>query len=222
MIRADALESLAIIERLLDNLMTIVPSRGRPGSDARTAIGDLRANALVFLRADTLGTPFDNVFSLVQQAGATQPQFAGVRGQLELEAPITLGANLTRDLGIIWCLSMEALIIAAMQFDCRGDVDELTDELQQPFNDAEEIAADAMDQMTFQDLISLHAAITNHLVVTALPLPRLLAYQFADILPSLVIAYRLYADASRCDQIRAENEIVHPLFCPIAGLALSA
>jgi prophage DNA circulation protein len=48
------------------------------------------------------------------------------------------------------------------------------------------------------------------------------SYQFAVPLPSLVIAHRLYQDASRADQIRAENKVVHPAFCPPLGVALSA
>src|SRR5215469_10840373 len=41
----------------------------------------------------------------------------------------------------------------------------------------------------------------SHLVITALPLPRMLGYQFAQVLPSLVIAQRLYQDPSRADEI---------------------
>jgi prophage DNA circulation protein len=41
-------------------------------------------------------------------------------------------------------------------------------------------------------------------------------------MPTLVMAYRLYADASRGDELRAENKVVHPAFSPAAGLALSA
>ena len=62
----------------------------------------------------------------------------------------------------------------------------------QPFRDAEEIAADDMDQATFAALITLHGAMVNHLVATARPLPRMLNFQFYEPLPSLVIAYRLY------------------------------
>jgi prophage DNA circulation protein len=36
------------------------------------------------------------------------------------------------------------------------------------------------------------------------------------------MAYRLYTDASRADDVRDENKVVHPAFCPMTGLALSA
>ena len=109
-----------------------------------------------------------------------------------------------------------------MTFVSRQDVDAIKQQLQQPFQDAEEIAADDMDQMTFQALIALHGAVTNHLVATARPLPRMLGFQFFEPLPSLVMAYKLYDDASRCDELREENKVVHPAFCPPTGQALSA
>jgi len=38
----------------------------------------------------------------------------------------------------------------------------------------------------------------------------------------LTIAYKLYSDASRADEVRAENKIVHPAFCPLVGYGLSS
>jgi prophage DNA circulation protein len=108
-----------------------------------------------------------------------------------------------------------------MTFVSRQQIEAMKAQLLQPFQDCEEIAADEMDQMTFQSLIMLHGAITAHLVATALPLPRLLNYQFFEPLPTLVMAYKLYADASRADELRDENRIVHPAFCPLLGTALS-
>jgi prophage DNA circulation protein len=61
-----------------------------------------------------------------------------------------------------------------------------------------------------------------HLVETARPLPRMLNYRFYLTMPNVVMAHRLYADASRADELRNENKIVHPAFCPRQGRALSA
>jgi prophage DNA circulation protein len=41
-------------------------------------------------------------------------------------------------------------------------------------------------------------------------------------LPTLSIAYKLYSDASRADEIRSENKVVHPAFCPMSGHGLSS
>jgi hypothetical protein len=220
--RHDATEAAGIVERMMVNLATCIPSRGRPGSDARVAIGTVRAKALVLLMNDAIGPPLDAAFDATYEAGATLPQIEGVRRQVALEAPTSLGAVMVTQAGINLCLATEGRIIADMTFISRQDVEQIKSFIAIPFADSEETAADAMDSMTFQALIGLHAAITNHLVTTALPLPRMIGYRFFEPLPTLVMAYRLYNDASRGDNVRNENKVVHPAFCPMTGLALSA
>ncbi|RXG91593.1 hypothetical protein [Bradyrhizobium zhanjiangense] len=222
MMRHDANEAAPIVDRMLAQLLATVPSKGRAGSDARTAIGDTRAKAYKLCTDDTLGPPLDECFDLARQAGSTSAQINYVREQIELENPATLGGALVMNAGIRLCLATQCRIIAGMSFVSRQDVDALKKQLLQPFRDAEEIAADEMDQMSFQALIALHGTVTNHLVATARPLPRMLNYQFFEPLPSLVMAYKLYDDASRCDELRTENKIVHPAFCPMVGQALSS
>jgi hypothetical protein len=220
--RPDAKEATGVVQRTLDNLLKIIPNKGVDGAIARARIGDVRAQAYLLLRNDALGPPLDECFDLVRQNGATWPQMEGVRAQLMLEAPQTLGATLTRDYSIQLALAQQGKIIAATTFTSRQDVDQLIAQIQLPFQDAEEIAADTMDDpMTYRELVRLHAAIVNHLVQTALPLPLMLTYQFASTLPSIIISHKLYADASRYDEIRKQNKIVHPAFCPLIGQALA-
>ena len=76
--------------------------------------------------------------------------------------------------------------------------------------------------MTYRAIIALHASITFFLIETARPRPRMMSYRFNQMMPTLVQAYRLYADASRADELRYENGIVHPGFAPLGGRALSA
>jgi hypothetical protein len=220
--RADANEAAPLLDRMLALLLSFLPVAGASGVDARTAIGDTRANALKLLIDDALGPSLDKCFTQARLAGVTWQQLETVRKQVNAETPVTLGAALVQNAGIRLCLASMAYIIAGITFISRQQVDEIKATLLQPFQDAEEIAADEMDQATFQSLITLHGAITNHLVQTALPLPRMLNYQFFKVLPSLVMAYKLYDDASRADELRDENKVVHPAFCPLVGEALSS
>jgi prophage DNA circulation protein len=220
--RADATEAAPIVQRMLTNLIATVPSQGRAGSDARTAIGDTRAYAFKLCIDDALGSPLAQCFALARQAGATMQQIDGVRQLVTQETPHTLGGQLVQNAGILFCLATESSIIAGMTFVSRQDVDAIKAQMHQPFFDAQEIAADDMDQATFSALIHLNGAMVNHLVATARPLPRMVNFQFFEPLPSLVMAYKLYDDASRCDELRAENKVVHPAFCPPTGQALSA
>jgi prophage DNA circulation protein len=220
--KPDATEAIPLLQRLAQRLARCIAPAGTNGAQARTALGDLIAYAGTYLATDTLGVPLANCFDLVRQAGATQAQMADVLAQTSAETPVTLGATLVQNTSIYLCLSTQAQIIAGMSFVSRQDVDALRLALLDPFGNAEEQAADDMDQASYVALIELDAAVTNFLVTTARPLPRMVWYQFAVPLPSLVIAYRLYQDASRCDQIVQENKVVHPAFCPPTGLALSA
>jgi hypothetical protein len=221
--KPDMMEAVPLIGRLCANLLTIVSGKGDPAFDARRAIGQVIATAPTLCWTNTIGPALDNCFDLVRQSGCTLWQMEGVRSELEAEpTPLTLGATLTRDYSIQLALAHMAKIIGVMTFKSRQDVDDIIAAIQQPFADAEETAADTMDPMVYRGLIELRAAIVNHLVQTARPLPSLLNYQFAKVFPSLVISQRLYGDASRYDEIRDENKIVHPAFCPIYGVALSA
>jgi prophage DNA circulation protein len=222
MYKTDIAEAAPIVQRMLTHLAACIPPAWLAGSQARTALGDTAAIVTTLLGNDALGPPLANCFALVRQAGATQPQIDQVRVLTTVETPKTLGGILVQNAGIYLCMATEAQIIAGMTFTSRQDVEAVRTTLRQPFDNAEELAADDMDQTTFMALVSLDAAITNYLVVTARPLPRMIGYQFAASLPSLVIAYRLYQDASRADQVVQENKVVHPAFCPAVGIALSA
>lgn len=219
--KTDAIEAEGIVQRLLANLSVAIGSTDQIGIQAKVVIGWTLVNALSLLYYDQAGSPLDLCFDLVRQSGATLPQMEEVRILLDVETPVTLGATMIRDRSIHLALAQEGKIISAMTFQSRQEVDDLINQIQIPFNTAEEVAADTMDPMDYQAIISLRAAIVNYLVETGRPLPSMLTYQFATPLPSLIISQRLYGDARRYDQIRAENKVVHPAFCPAIGQALS-
>ena len=129
---------------------------------------------------------------------------------------------MTKDTLINLTLATMGYVIANTVFVSRQDVDAVKDLVNQVFSDMEEVIADEMDSMLGRAVLHLHAAISQRLVETARPLPRMIAYRFYMTMPSVVLAHRLYADAGRADELRNENNIVHPGFCPLQGLALSA
>jgi prophage DNA circulation protein len=221
MFKADAVEATPIMQRALANLLRAAPTRGRPGADLRTACGDLSANAQFLIQANASGAPLAKCFDLAIASGVTQPQVAFVRMQAELETPVLLGAALMKEAIIGMCLAYEGQLISRMTFTSRDEVDALKLQVNDAFFVAEESAADEMDQMTYRALVELHAAIVAHLVDTARPLPRMLRFEFAISMPTLVTAQRLYYDASRADELRDENKVVHPAFQLPIGRALS-
>jgi hypothetical protein len=218
----DAQEATPILQRALRNILGAVPTNGLSGSDLRTACGLLHADAEQLLYFDQAGPPLSDCFELARKNGATQSQMEWVRQQTELEAPVTVGATMVAN-SIMWlCLVTEGRIIADMAFASRQDVDALKLVVNGVFADAEEVAADDMDQMSYRGLVELHANIIAFLVQTARPLPAMLAFSFAASMPTLAMSNRLYYDAGRADELREENKVVHPLFMLPTGQALSS
>jgi prophage DNA circulation protein len=220
--KKDAQEAAPIMQRSITALLAAVPTQGRAGANFRTACGQLIAQAEALIQADQAGPPLANCFDLARQAGATQPQLANVRNKILAEAPVSVGAIMITNSIIEMCLATEGYVISDMTFSSRQDVDALRDQMNTVFAGVEEVVADEMDQMTYRAVVELHAAIIYHLVQTARPLPRMVQFAFVRIMPTLVMARRLYADASRADELRDENKVVHPAFAPPTGMALSA
>jgi hypothetical protein len=219
--KTDAEEAAAIATRVLNAILDVTPTKGRPGADLRTAIGDFEVFALEFLQYDRAGPRLDAIFELTRKNGASLPDLAYIRGVAVDQTPATPGGNLVRNSLINLALATEGRIIADTEFKSRNAAITLNAQMNEAFDAMEEIAADTMDTFTYRALIALHAAVSEHLVSTQYPLPVMLAFRFAAPGPTLVQAYRLYDDASRADEILENNGVVHPLFARQEGVALS-
>jgi prophage DNA circulation protein len=75
------------------------------------------------------------------------------------------------------------------------------------------MAADGSDDVT-DALIGLHAAVVRDLNTRAAKLPRTRSFTPSATVPALVLAQRLYGDATRADDIAARNFVRHPGFVP--------
>jgi len=220
--RKHAIEAAPIMIRALRMLLSAAPTRGRPGSDLRTACNDLIVRAEEMLQKDVAGPPLAACFNLARDCNTSYPQIAVVRNNTEAETPNLVGAKMVKDAIIQLCLACESRIVADLDFSSRDQVDSIKLEMAAGFDGAEEQAANEMDQETYRALVKMHGAIIDHLTDTARPLPRMLRFRFGKPAPTLTMAQRLYYDASRADELRAENSVVHPAFMRPTGRALSA
>jgi prophage DNA circulation protein len=222
MLKPDAIEAKPIVEVTLNELLAWSPTSGRPGSDLRTAVGTTLANLPQLLQYDMLDGPLITCFDLAYTNGIQLYQIEIVRRTAAAQTATLVGSTMTKNTLIELALATAGYIISGMTFVSRDDVDRIKLAINAAFEDMEEEIADEMDAMTWRAILKLHAAMSMHLVETARPLPRMLNYHFNLALPSVVLAHRLYADAGRADELRNENKIVHPAFCPLDGRALSA
>jgi prophage DNA circulation protein len=221
MFKDDAIEALPIVNATLDALLSWAPTSGRSGSDLRTSVGDTKANLPELLQYDLIDIPLMDCFNLAYTSGINLTQMESVRRVTAALPAVSVGAIMAKDTLIELAFAIEGYIIGDMVFVSREDVDQVSATINNSFDDMEEELADEMDAMGWRAVLKLHAAMTLHLVETARPLPRLIAYHFNLNLPTVVLAQRLYADPSRADELRDENKIVHPAFCPLDGRALS-
>jgi prophage DNA circulation protein len=219
---ADVREAAAIIRTATSMLLaTSNNQQGRAGSDLRRACGDLALNAEKYIAYNQVAYKLAYCFDQARATGATMSEFNEIYEAMAAETPVSLIATLMASSCVAFSLQQVSLVVMATTFTNRENVDSVRLTVDEAFRDAEEVAADAMALTTYKTLVALHAAVLFHLYQTAQPLPQMLDFQFAAIRPTLVQSYRLYADASRADELRAENKVVHPAFAPRTGRALS-
>jgi prophage DNA circulation protein len=82
-------------------------------------------------------------------------------------------------------------------------------------------AGDAGEDDTYLAFKALRASVIRDLTSRGASLPTVVTVTTKMPLPSLVLAQRLYQDASRSDQIAAETGVPHPAFCPTTVQVLS-
>ena len=227
MFKYDAQEATPILQETLAYLSGASATSDDPDimetqANLRNACGDLIANAERLLQQDAAGPFMDKCFDLAFQSGIQLPGIRATRAIVYTFSPQTIGGILTKNALIYLTLATGARIVSNTTFVSRDEVDYLKSLISPAYENAQENAADEMDQASYMALTQLRAALVGYLVDSARPLPRVLNYRFYDSLPTLVVGYKLYADALRGDEIRAENHIVHPLFALKEGRALSA
>ena len=218
----DISEAVAILTRMLTVLLgALQSSTGRGGSALRYAVGDLQATAQKAIGTAALGAPLVRCFGLAWRAGATPEDIDAVRLAMQAETTAGLAGVIVTNLGIRLALATESLILTTTTFTSSQDVFAVLDRTGAAFDAAEEYAADNRDAANYQALIGLRAATVRDLTIRAAMLPRRTTYTLPRGTTSHVLANRLYGDARRADELRAENKIIHPAFMPASGSALS-
>lgn len=218
----DAGEAFAILDSMLTTLLgSLANGAGRAGAAFRYAIGDLRATGLAQIQGGTLALPLLNCFLLAPAAGATYASLDLVRVAMVAEVPVSGAAIAVTHAGLRFALGAQARLLASATFASSGEVLSSLSQVNDAFDGAEDFAADNHDPTTFQALIALHAAVVRDLTTRAIALPKLVTFTFPIGMTSHALANRLYGDATRADELRAENGVIHPAFCPATGTCLS-
>jgi prophage DNA circulation protein len=84
------------------------------------------------------------------------------------------------------------------------------------------VAADAGDNDAYASLRSLRTAVITDLTARGADLPKLVMVTTKIPIPALTLAYRLYGDATRCDDLMQRADPICPLWMPTSLVALSS
>lgn len=77
-----------------------------------------------------------------------------------------------------------------------------------------ETEAERADDAVYQAVMDLRAAVVADITTRGADLARIVTLRQSGTLPALVVAHRLYGDATRGDEIAARNRLRHPGFVP--------
>jgi prophage DNA circulation protein len=216
--------ALDMLGAILDAILSYsgADDLGTVGADLDAAVGDLRANAQGLLRRAAINTPLFNCFDLARGTGMTFDAMERLRTALAALTTTDARATILQARGMVFCCIQEAAILADTTFPSRNEVERVQGLATAAFTVSQDAMADLGDADTYRALVGLRAAMVRDLTDRARPLPQLVSYSLANNPSSLVLAQRLYGDASRADELVQENEVVNPLFMPSNGRSLSA
>jgi hypothetical protein len=223
-LNSERFEIKGIVNRLMDSLSSLISSQTAKLNSIhlRKAIGDMRANYMIYLREKTFSEKLLECFTIARESEAKLAGFINVHRSLFAEKPQGQICNAIVQAAIGYCLSAESRIITGITFKSRDDAETILKSMKASFDAARDLSADAPDSDTYKALTFLSGALTNHLMTQALELPRIVKFSLKVPLPALALSNRIYYDANRWEEIIEENRIVHPAFCPreIRGLSV--
>lgn len=201
----------ATVRRLLDDT--------RAAARSNTLADDLATIASNYRRSsDDPRAVIDGLLRVAIAARAFQP--------VEARSAVLL---LQRTNEQVLTLLIESLALAECAQACAAlvprsneDATRLRRVLTENFDRAIERAADFGHAMVLRALRDAQGKVARDLIERGRPLAHVVGYETATPLPAVVLAHRLYQDASRRDELTLENSATdHPAFMPMTGRAYS-
>lgn len=171
---------------------------------------DARIRAL----AQVPSSPRDAFTALTALFGRDAAPAAAATTPSNQQAAVNRGATaaLVRQLAV----TEAAGLLQSAEFDSAIAAAEARDTV---LNAIDSEAAATLDDALFRALSSLAAAVTRAVAARSDSLARIGTVRFSATLPALVVAHRVYGDATRADEIVSRNRVRHPGFVP-GGVAL--
>lgn len=185
-----------------------------------TATTDALAAALVaFTEAvrAACAQPRDAIRILSQTALYQEAQIASA-------APVGAAMNAASTAAAALCrrtaLASLARACATYQPASYDDAAAIRDSVAVLMDNEAELAADTGDLASYNALRALRAAVVADLTARGEQLPRIATFTFARPMSALRLAYRIYGDARRADDLMRRTDVSDPSFMPTSFEAL--
>jgi prophage DNA circulation protein len=222
-LQSEATEITGIVNRFCDKVALLVAPVGTQGAEVRRQVGDIRADALKMLADQTFASAVLTCFETLRSFPTTTVErMAWVREALVLEQPIGVIATTLVETLMVLSIGSESILMTQRVFVARDDVDAMIVFAKNAFDQVRDITAEGLDANTYQNVTLLAGKVIAHLATVARPLPRMVTFELAMSYSALSAAHLIYQDASRFEELMAENHTVHPLFMQRSIVGLSA
>ncbi|WAP69037.1 DNA circularization protein [Jiella pelagia] len=116
----------------------------------------------------------------------------------------------TVDLIRYTALSEKAVAMQAIEYATYNDAIEA----REAFSDQVDVLSESAGDNVFGALMDLRTVVVEAVPTADRNLPRLRSVQLAESIPAVVLAYRLYDDLSRIEEIVSRNAVRNPAFLP--------
>jgi len=222
---------LATANGVSSELASLIASPGSFASNVQALIGGARSlsdNPITALSSlkDLFGFGKSAAVSYIATSGATDaaPLSAGAAAVASLDTPLTPAreqeaVNAAAMVSLVQqSAAIEACVAAAdAEFDTVDDAIAVRQDLVEQIDT---LAAVAESDDVYSALSALRVALVQDVASRGARLPRLSSLTLPATTPAIVVAYRIYADATRDSDVLARNPAIqHPGFVP-GGVAL--
>ncbi|MBN3852012.1 DNA circulation family protein [Paraburkholderia sp. Ac-20340] len=213
---ADLLNNDATARAAVSQASTALQKAAANPSDAASL--NTAAQAYVVALAATMSGPSDAIRSLINLSSFTP---TGTFTDSAIGTAMSTTSTATSALLRRAAIAQLAQTVAIYQPSSYDDAVSMMSTVTSLLDDEIEIAGDASDDNSYTALRSMRSAVVADLQARAADLASLATMSFGTTLPALVLAHRIYGDASRADQLVQQIAPVHPLFMPSTFQALA-
>lgn len=149
----------------------------------------------------------ERISALEKLANSTNSEYQNSTSSAEI-------AQTVNTLIIVLCSGAMAAAAAESNPTSRDEAEQITRRVADQLDAALLVAGDRADDDLYGELLLVRSSFLENMSAISAGLSELMLFNSAQPLPALMLANRLYQDASRADELIQESSVPHPAFMP--------